>query len=72
MLRASVVDTAQLPTLGGPTPVWVVEMDFAGLSSTMWIDQRNRALVQQTIRLAPEISILMTRPELAASPANQP
>jgi hypothetical protein len=44
--------------------VWVVQMDFVGLASTLWIDKATRALVRQTLRLAPEVTIMWTRPGL--------
>ena len=40
---------------------WVVEMDFLGLSTTLWIDKGTRDLVRQVIHLSPEIQILMQR-----------
>lgn len=47
-----------------PVDVWVVDMDFAGLSSTMWIEKQSRALVRQVIRLRPGISMLMEADDL--------
>ncbi len=46
---------------GSATDTWRVEMDFAGLSSTLWIDKSTRALVRQIIRLTPSIHMLMDR-----------
>jgi hypothetical protein len=46
---------------GSAADTWRVEIDFAGLSSTLWIDRKTRALVRQIIRLTPSISMLMER-----------
>ena len=40
---------------------WVVDMEFAGLASTMWIEKTARRLLRQTIRLSPDATILMER-----------
>ncbi|MBC7841636.1 MAG: hypothetical protein H7099_04965 [Gemmatimonadaceae bacterium] len=51
--------------LGGEiVNVWVVQMDYAGLASTLWIDKATHALIRQTIRLAPDITIIFSRPQL--------
>lgn len=49
---------------GQQLDLWVVEMDFGGLASTLWIDKATRALARQTIRLAPDVTIMWTRPSL--------
>jgi hypothetical protein len=61
-LRARVIGTAAIQQRNGAsTETWQVDMDFAGLSSTLWIDKKTRALVRQVIRLAPSIQMLMRR-----------
>lgn len=40
---------------------WVVEMDFLGLSTTLWIDTGTRDLVREVIHLSPEFQVLMQR-----------
>jgi hypothetical protein len=61
-LRARVAGSDSVRTEGGQyLPAWVIEMDFAGLPSTMWIEKASRRLLRQTIRLSPEATILMER-----------
>ena len=61
-LTARVTGTERVTVEGGRmADTWVVEMDFAGLSTTLWIDRQTRALQRQVIRLAPGISMLMNR-----------
>lgn len=62
VLRARVTGSDRLATeWGGSADVWIVEMDFAGLQSTLWIDKRSRALIHQIIRLGPGVAIVMAR-----------
>lgn len=61
-LSARVTGTERVAVEGGRmADTWVVEMDFAGLSTTLWIDRQTRALQRQVIRLTPEITMLMNR-----------
>lgn len=46
---------------GGSVDAWRVDVDFAGLEVTMWIDRKTRALVRQSIQTSPYSSMLMTR-----------
>ncbi len=46
---------------GTMTDSWKVDMDFAGLSTTLWIAKKSRALVRQVIRLTPTVQMLMAR-----------
>lgn len=39
--------------------VWRVDMDSSGLSSTMWIDEADRSLRKQVIRLGPGVEMTM-------------
>ena len=61
-LRARVTGSEAVQVEGGRmADTWVVEMDFAGLASTLWIDKETRALSRQTIELSPQITMLMDR-----------
>jgi hypothetical protein len=61
-LSARVTGSERVEVEGGRmADAWVVQMDFAGLASTLWIDKRTRALSRQTIELAPGTSMLMDR-----------
>ena len=61
-MTAWVTGTDSIPGIAGmPREVWVVEVDFDGLGSTMWIDKRTRALHRQAIRLAPGVEMVMER-----------
>jgi len=61
-LRAKVIGTEAIQQRNGTgTETWQVDMDFAGLSSTLWIDKKTRALVRQVIRLTPSVQMLMRR-----------
>jgi hypothetical protein len=46
---------------------WRVVADFAGMPVTFWIDQQSRALVQQSMRIRPDVSILFIRVSLPVS-----
>jgi hypothetical protein len=62
VLRARVVGTDRLAIeRGASREAWVVEMDFAGLASTLWIDKQSRALIHQIIRLGPGVAVVMAR-----------
>jgi hypothetical protein len=51
---------AERVTLGvSAYDAWKVEMDFAGMSSTMWIEPKSRRLLKQIIRLQPNIHLMM-------------
>ena len=63
--RVTGAERLQHPSGEPPLDVWVVDMDFAGLASTLWIDKRTHALVRQVIKLTPDIPMLMTRPGVA-------
>ena len=67
-LSARVVGSERIRLADGAEgpEVWRVEMDFAGLASTMWIAKADRRMVRQTIRLTPQLSMLMVRPGIAA------
>lgn len=61
-ITARVTGTEQVPVEGGRmADTWVVEMDYAGLSTTLWIDRRTRALQRQVIRMTPDVSMWMDR-----------
>jgi len=61
-LRARVIGTEAIQQRNGTgTETWQVDMDFAGLRSTLWIDKKTRALVRQVIRLTPSVEMLMRR-----------
>jgi hypothetical protein len=61
-LKASVTGAATVQVEGGrEAETWVVELDFAGLRSTMWVDKASRRLARQTIQLAPGVTLLMDR-----------
>jgi hypothetical protein len=61
-LSARVTGSERVQVEGGRmTDTWVVQMDFAGLASTLWIDKGTRALARQTIDLMPGVSMLMDR-----------
>lgn len=46
---------------GREVDTWVVEMDFAGLASTMWVEKSTRRLARQVIELAPGVSVVSDR-----------
>lgn len=61
-IEARVTGTERVTVEGGRTAdTWVVEMDYAGLSTTLWIDQRTRALQRQIIQLMPGMAMYMDR-----------
>lgn len=61
-LAARVTGSERVRVEGGRmVDAWVVQMDFAGLASTLWIDKQTRALARQTIDLMPGVSMLMDR-----------
>lgn len=62
MLTARVTGAERVEVEGGRmADTWVVQMDFAGLASTLWIDKETRALSRQTIDLMPGMSMRMDR-----------
>jgi hypothetical protein len=46
---------------GRQVETWVVELDFAGLPSTMWVEKTTKRLARQLIQLAPGVSLIMDR-----------
>ena len=50
---------------GQVVDLWVIQMDFAGLSSTLWIDTTSHALVREAVRLTPDVTMMWSRPQLA-------
>lgn len=47
-------------TIGEATyDAWKIEMDFAGMSSTLWVEPKTRRLLKQIIRLSNNTQILM-------------
>lgn len=61
-MRAWVTGSDTVPGIGGrETECWVVELDFDGVGSTMWVDKRTRALHRQVIRVAPGAELVMER-----------
>lgn len=61
-LTATVAADSILPLpAGGSARTWVVDFDFGGLSSTVWVEKDSRRLVRQVIRLAPTAHIVMVR-----------
>ncbi len=61
-LRARVAGSAPLPHESGTlVDTWVVDMDFAGITSRLWIAKESRQLIRQTIDLAPGVQLLTTR-----------
>jgi hypothetical protein len=61
-LRARVTGSERVQVEGGRTvDAWVVQMEFAGLASTLWIDKQTRALARQTLDLEAGITMLMDR-----------
>lgn len=68
MLSAEVTGSERVEVEDGRfVDTWEVEMDFAGLSTTLWIDKRTRSLARQVIRLDDEMSLLLSR----VAPANR-
>jgi len=60
-LRANVVERSEMTTTGSSLEVWKVQMDFAGLPATFWIDTESRQVVQQLIDLDQEVQVQTIR-----------
>jgi len=60
-LRAEVVGTELIEVADGRrVETWIVEMDFAGLLTTLWIDKETRSVARQIIHMG-AVSMLMNR-----------
>jgi hypothetical protein len=61
-LSGTVSASAQVQVESGRmVDTWVVELDFAGLKSTMWVEKTTRRLAKQVIQLAPAVVLIMDR-----------
>ncbi|MEP6571763.1 MAG: hypothetical protein ABJD11_03675 [Gemmatimonadota bacterium] len=61
-LRATVTGSASIPVEAGrEVETWVVEVDFGGLSTTLWVEKRGRRLARQTIELGPGVKMVLDR-----------
>jgi hypothetical protein len=61
-LTARVTGSAPVAVEGGrEVETWVVQLDFAGLVSTMWVEKATRRLAKQLIQLAPGMTLIMDR-----------
>jgi hypothetical protein len=60
-LRADVLERSEVVIAGKTFDVWEVQMDFAGLPATFWIDAESRSVVKQLIDLGQDIRVQTIR-----------